>query len=93
MVIFHLWKNNRLKPPYLVLFAKRILVQSVCNAIKTLKTYNEEPKSPKIAWIGVFSGILFMSRGLVAQEIKRFSGKPAGWFFDVEGFASNNTFL
>jgi len=53
---------------------------------KSLKTCNEEPKHQNsLDW----SGILFMSGGHVAQEIKRFSGKPDGCLFDVEGFASN----
>jgi len=56
---------------------------------KKPKNSQQSTATSKIAWIGVFSGILFMSGGHVAQEIKRFSGKPDGCLFDVEGFASN----
>jgi len=67
-----------------------MLEQYICNAKKTLKLTTKHHRLQNSLDC---SGILFMSRGLVALEIKRFSGKPAGCFFDVEGFASKNTFL
>jgi len=37
---------------------------------KSPRNSQQSTATSKIAWIGVFSGILFMSRGLMAQDKK-----------------------